>query len=115
MADTHIWVATIAGMCNAKIDPSSDFYTGPFTPNTRARICDLYVKNAGDVEGRIKIRVYEHPGEPTEHIIADLITDAPVSPGSTVLIPIDVNIPDKPGDWPLGVKVWCETEAEPSW
>ena len=118
MSDTHIWTATISGVgaCNARIDPSSVFYTGPFAPSTRNKICDLYIRNAGNREDRIRIKVYEYPREPREQIIADLVTDRPVSPGSMVQVSIELDVPNQPGDWPLGVKVWCETqETEPPW
>jgi len=114
MADVHTWVARIRGFCNAKIDPSSRFYAGPFRVGTTAKICDLYIKNAGENADRINIKVSEFVGG-MENVLQHLVTDSVVNPGAVVHIPIEVTVPDRPGTWNLGVKVWCTEETEPSW
>jgi len=103
-----------AGEINASILSSSVFYEGPYAPNTQQSLADINIKNIGDAEGKITVKLYEYPGTDNENYLFGVATDN-VSPNETYTEYLAHIIPSIPGSWPLGIKVFGETEAEPSW
>jgi len=97
------------------IESQSTFYTGPFAPGSIETLAILAVKNIGTKAGRLHYYMYEYPGTPNENLIASN-SYTPVNPGATHMFPaITLPVSNTIGTWPLGVKVWGESENEPSW
>lgn len=114
MSDTHIWTIDVSGDVIGTLLPDSVFYTGPFTPGSQEYIADIHIENTGNMGGIVTIKLVEYPDQPEE---ADLmVKPIPLAPGGDHLEQPFISIPVIPGgQWPLGVKVWGETEAEPAW
>jgi len=115
--DIRFFTMTELGKCNIKILPDSDFYTGPFRPgDVNVIVANLHLKNIGDKSDTFHIKLCEFPDTPYERVLVDAFIDIPLEAGKDRRIPIRVyEVPDRPGDWPLGVKVWCDEEHEPIW
>jgi len=94
--------------------PSSEFYSGPFHPGSYVKIAMCDFGNIGDIKGNITCRLYEYPGQPNEQVLCEDVVL--MYPGAYKRWHIRETIPNLPGQaWPLGIKVWGETESEPSW
>ena len=97
----------------ATILPSSVFYTGPFPPGLLRLVASVDIKNIGNKTGNIYYKLVEYPNTPDEHQI--IASQTYLNPGQQTTKNHNINIPTTPGTWPLGYKVWGETEDEPSW
>jgi len=97
---------------NMKIEPSSEFFTGPFAAGTIQTVASVDVTNDGDVAATLQIELWEYPGTTNENRVA-YWSIPNLAPGETIIKGLDVAIP--PGTtWPLGIKVWGVGETEPS-
>lgn len=92
------------------------WYPGPFAPNEYAIVANTTILNTGDITGKIYGQVFSNPGQPNEQA-GPLSAAGNIPPGGTWnYIPVH-HIPSNqpPGTLTLGLKVWGETEPEPSW
>ena len=115
MSDVHIWNVGVAGdVIGDIIESDSTFYTGPFDPGQEnANVMLLYYMNTGSMDGTIHCKWCEYPNTPNESCI-DVETTLP--PGTSHTWNLFRDVPNTPGEiWPMGVKVWGETESEPNW
>jgi len=116
MSDTHQWSIQILGIdvIGDIIEANSTFYTGPFIPGALETIATIQIKNIGEKQGVIQYALYSFPGQANE---TRLDRGAEVlGIGGTTFIEFNQTIPDIPNEiWPLGIKVWGETESEPGW
>lgn len=118
MSDTYVWQIEIsqAGETIGSIHTNTIYYTGPCTPSENCDILDLTIENIGTIAGNINYKIYEFPGEPEENL---LTSGSHLIEGGQYLhigefIFITPQIPGM-GFWPLGLKVWGESEEEPLW
>lgn len=100
------------GETTGAILPSSVFYTGPFNPGQNVLLMALNIQNSGNLAGTVYARVYQNPGT-GEQAIGNY--SVYLNPGATGQWKFYYTIPNAPGMWQLGVKVWGVTEAEPPW
>lgn len=93
----------------------SMFYGGPFNPGQAAQtIAMVRANNIGTTQGNIHIKAYEYPGTINERQI--FYNGAFLQSGGGTNFQVWLDIPNRPGEiWPVGVKVWGESEPEPSW
>ena len=114
--DFFTFTETAVGGAIGTILPSSQWYNGPFNPGTTdALVAKLDYKNDGDITGWFHIWLYANPGTANEQFLKQWGT-ANLSPGQSATQQLHVNVPNTPGQpWPLGVKLWSNTEPEPSW
>lgn len=99
-------------VADMRIEPSSEFFTGPFVESTIQLVCNVHVKNYGDVVSSVQLELWEYPGATNQNRVAYWSIPS-VAPGETIIRGFDAEIP--PGiSWPLGVKVWGAGETEPS-
>jgi len=96
-----------------KIEPDSEFFTGPFIAGTMQRVCSIYVRNYGNASAPAHIELWEYPNTSSQELLGSWITQS-VEPGTTIQRDFEITIPDETY-WPLGVKVWGQGELEPSW
>ena len=117
MSDTHVWDVEITAVQDVigVISQNTVFYTGPYEPLSQQMLVQLYIQNTGQLGGYINWKIVEYPNDSPENTLWQDNTYA--NAGATVLaINFAWQIPDLPGQqWPLGVKVWGETESEPPW
>ncbi|GAI15329.1 unnamed protein product [marine sediment metagenome] len=115
MSDTHKWNVSIAGdVIGDIIESGSTFYTGPFAPGEFKIVANALIKNIGSMGGILHYNLYQYPGTGQESIVVQnqYFFDA----GQQITVGYNATIPNIPGQtWPLGIKVWSETENEPSW
>lgn len=114
MSDVHTWDVEIVGEVIGFIDTYSQFYGGPFDPGELAIVMQLVVGNSGSQDGTVNWKLYEYPGENDENLINSgniFVTKGQTSDVGNVVATVPIGITM----WPLGIKVWGETETEPSW
>ena len=114
MSDVHTWNVEIVGEVIGYIHTDSQFYVGPFNPGELAIVMRLIVGNSGSQDGTVNWKLYEYPGENDENLINSgniFVTGGQTSDVGNVpaSVPIGITL------WPLGIKVWGETETEPAW
>lgn len=103
----------IGGLVDMQIEPTSEFFTGPFVAGTIQLVCNVHVKNHGTVASSVQIELWEYPGSSPQNRVGYWSIPS-LAPGETIIRGFEVTIPpDTP--WPLGVKVWGGGETEPSW
>lgn len=120
MSDVHQWDIEIIGTVIGTIDYDvyTEFFTGPFDPKASVIVCKIRAWNTGTMSGQVLADLYEYPGEPNEAPITGVgwILDPKAYGGVAGEHAFEVVIPDDPGGkWPLGIKVFGETEVEPTW
>jgi hypothetical protein len=99
-----------------RIEPASEFFNGPFIAETMQTVCNVVVKNYGDLGDQVHINLYEYPNTASENLVGSWYTGANVEPGITIERGFDLLIPGTHAyTWPLGVKVYGNLEAVPSW
>jgi len=115
MSDTHQWNVTVAGdVIGDIIESGSTFYTGPFNPGEFQRVANVLIKNIGTMGGNLHYNLYQYPGTPQESIV--VTNQGYFNAGQQLSVDFNATIPNLPGQtWPLGIKVWSDTETEPSW
>ena len=73
----------------------------------------MNVINIGNASGLVYIKVCENPGAGNESV---LFSDSySLDPSLGHIFNVYATAPSAPGTWLLGVKVWGESESEPSW
>ena len=112
---TWITITVIAGGVIATI-VSGEWYTGPYTPGEVVTLAKVTVRNDGNIAGGISYCDFFYPGQPNE-IRGTTVGYSPLQPSETKdFYPMATIPPDaQPGALPAGVKVWGDTEEEPSW
>lgn len=115
--DGSVWLPFEATLTvngpNMKIEPSSEFFTGPFVAGTTQNVCNVHVKNYGDITAHATVSLWEYPNYSGQAFLESKQA-LDVAPGETVIVSFDRLIP--PDDyWLLGVKAWGTGEQEPSW
>ena len=113
MSDVHTWNVEIVGEVIGYIHIDSQFYGGPFNPGELAIVMLLIVGNSGSQDGTVYWKLYEYPGEVNENLINSgdiFVTQGGIGFVGDVVATVPVGITL----WPLGVKVWGETETEPT-
>lgn len=70
------------------------------------------VKNTGNKGGKIYYKVVQDPGEATEKILAQ--SSITIASGETATLNINLGSFSTAGTYKFGIKVWGETETEPS-
>lgn len=114
MSDTHQWNVSISGEVIATID-AGEWRTGPFAPGEFVVLANIVVKNTGSQTGSIYGQSFFYPGQSNE-IKNTKTTKTNIQPGQTWEYNPVASIPaGASGIVPVGVKVWGETENEPSW
>ena len=115
MSDVHIWNVDVAGdVIGDIIESGSTFYTGPFAPGSFSLVASALIKNIGNTGGIMHYNLYEYPGAANENIVVP--NSYYFEAGQQLTVGYNATIPDLPGQsWPLGIKVWGESEAEPNW
>jgi len=117
MSETHQWNVEIeqVGTITGQIHSSTIYYSGPFPVGTTQVVVDLSVENTGDTEGDIYWQLYEYPGDTQlENLLNEGVILCGIGTGCHVG-PLQAVIPVGSGPYPVGVKVWGESETEPSW
>ena len=95
---------------------ASIFYTGPFHNEEKGRkIAIVKIKNIGTHTGVTHIKLFEYLDSPDENPIFS--KNVLLNPDEEYISSVWIDISDGPeeGLWPLGLKVWGETESEPTW
>lgn len=96
------------------------FWVGPFVAgSTFEQVGNLAYGNKGTEGGILYGKFVQYPGEAREQPIdppKEASWNRYFYAGQRVQRILHVNIPNFPGQtWPVGVKVWSETEPEPAW
>ena len=97
-------------------ESSSDFFSGPFHNQEQGRsVAKVYIKNIGMHEGTLHLCLYEYPDTPEQNVIfsKEIIVDSGTESHQCVWT--DISDGPEQGLWPMGLKVWGDTEAEPIW
>lgn len=95
-----------------KTDPDTGI---PFIPGTVGRVCDLDIKNTGNVSGKLMWQIYSFA--PDENLEDEGTSVGDYAPEAIWPKPISITIPPYPGEisMDLGVKVKGPLEAWPTW
>ena len=94
-----------------------EYYTGPFLADGSPYvIAKVTIKNTGNKTGTIYGQPFLHPGTPNEQARSKT-GKLNIAPGETwqytPVVSFQTTIP--PGTLPVGIKIWGDTEQEPSW
>lgn len=117
MSDTHTWDVSITGGDVIATIQTGTWYKGPFTPGELVTLATITIRNDGNTTGDLTGQPFFYPGETNEQPLTKS-TKLDIVPGETwrynpaATIPIDA---PPGGILPVGVKVWGETETEPTW
>jgi len=115
MSDTHQWNVSIAGdVIGDIVESGSTFYTGPFSPGEFKLVASALIKNIGTMGGNLHYNLYQYPNTGQESIVVQ--NHGYFQAGQQLNVSFNATIPNMPGEfWPLGIKVWSDTENEPGW
>lgn len=107
----------VYGGAIAELDLNSTTIVDQVTAGEIVDLGVVYVKNVGDVEGKLHLKLVENPGSLfSENTLLELVSQSPVGVNeSTSFNLTNIQAPSETGVWSIGIKVWSEHEAEPGW
>lgn len=116
MADVYITDIAVVSPAVGTLATISDIsLVSSVTAGDLVDLGEISAINSGDTEGTIYLKLVENPNTPTEAELILLQIDN-VQPGDVAVFALNnFLVPDTPGIWSLGIKVWGIDEEEPSW
>jgi len=117
MSDVRQWDIEVGVVIGKIYFTDSTFYEGPFDPGTNQLVMDLRAYNDGTRAGYVDAALYEYPGDTTKEKLLEKVQWylEPKPEGLTGKWDCYQDIPIDITSWPLGIKVWGESETEPIW